>query len=91
MKNKLTILFSILCLATFGQTYNFNGTQTFKSNVGIGTFSPSKKLHVVGTIKGDSLQVSNFKLSTGATNNYILKSDASGNGSWVSAGTFGVT
>ena len=29
MKNKLTILFTLLCFASFGQTYKFSNSQTF--------------------------------------------------------------
>jgi hypothetical protein len=47
-------------------------------NVGIGTASPSSTLQVVGTISTTNLQ-----MTSGATNGYILKSDAGGNASWV--------
>lgn len=55
------------------------GTGTDAVNVGIGTTSPSQTLDVVGTTK-----TTNFQLTNGATNGYLLQSDASGNGSWVS-------
>lgn len=48
-------------------------------NVGIGTSSPSEKLHVNGKTRTSSLQV-----STGASNGFVLTSDASGNATWQS-------
>lgn len=55
-------------------------TQVFDNgtNVGIGTTTPSVKLDINGTTKTSQLQV-----TTGATNNYVLKSDATGNASWT--------
>ncbi|MBI2035685.1 MAG: type II secretion system protein [Candidatus Liptonbacteria bacterium] len=46
-------------------------------NVGIGTTTPSSLLQVFGTAT-----VNGFKLPTGASNGYVLTSDASGNASW---------
>ena len=47
-------------------------------NVGIGTSSPSERLEVNGKIK-----TINFQMQQNAENGYILKSDVSGNGTWV--------
>ena len=47
-------------------------------NVGIGTTSPGSTLTVNGTTT-----TTNFEMTNGASNGYILKSDASGNASWV--------
>jgi hypothetical protein len=61
-----------------------NGT-----NVGIGvTPSAGNKLEVNGKTK-----TTNFQMTTGATANYILQSDAAGNASWVQnpINTFSVT
>jgi Head domain of trimeric autotransporter adhesin len=55
-------------------------------NVGIGTATPSEKFEVVGNTKTTNLQVTN-----GATNGYILQSDANGNGTWVNPSTFSGT
>ncbi len=46
-------------------------------NVGIGSASPAQKLDVDGTV-----QMTGFKLPTGALLNYILTSDAAGVGTW---------
>ncbi|MDO8707036.1 MAG: hypothetical protein Q7J84_19075, partial [Sulfuricaulis sp.] len=46
-------------------------------NVGIGTVSPAQKLDVAGMA-----QMTGFKLTTGAVNGYVLKSDAAGVGTW---------
>jgi len=46
-------------------------------NIGIGTTTPSQKLDVSGTAK-----VTGFEMPTGATNGYILTSNASGVGTW---------
>jgi len=59
------------------------------ANVGIGTSAPTEKLEVVGKTKTNQLQV-----VTGATNGYILTSDATGNGTWQNPGSifgWGVT
>ena len=50
-------------------------------NVGIGNTSPAQKLDVTGTA-----QMTGFKLTTGATNGFVLTSDASGVGTWQAAG-----
>jgi trimeric autotransporter adhesin len=50
------------------------------NNVGIGVSNPSEALEVSGKTK-----TTNFQLTNGATNSYILQSDANGNGSWVNS------
>ncbi|MBL7813922.1 MAG: tail fiber domain-containing protein [Saprospiraceae bacterium] len=59
-------------------------TQVFDNgtNIGIGTSNPTAKLDINGSVKATSLQ-----MTTGATANYVLKSDASGNASWASMTT----
>ena len=52
------------------------------SDIGIDTTSPTQKLDVAGTIK-----MLGFQLSTGAHENYVLTSDASGFGTWQPAPT----
>ncbi len=46
-------------------------------NVGVGTSSPAYRLQVAGTTS-----TTNFQMTSGATNGYVLQSDATGNGSW---------
>lgn len=55
-------------------------TVSNSNNVGIGTTSPAQKLDVAGTV-----QMTGFKLPTGATGGYVLTSDASGIGTWQAA------
>lgn len=50
--------------------------------VGIGTTSPAQKLDVSGTV-----QMTGIKITTGATNGYVLTSDGSGFGTWTAAGS----
>lgn len=65
----------------FGYGTSASMTETMRikgnGNVGIGV-TPSEKLEVAGKTK-----TTNFQMTTGATNNYILKSDATGNASWA--------
>ncbi len=49
-------------------------------NIGIGTANPGQKLDVAGTV-----QMTGFKMPTGAVNGYILTSNASGVGTWQAA------
>jgi hypothetical protein len=57
-----------------------------KKYVGIGTASPSTKLHVYATQSGA------FRLQDGTQqDNYILKSDSNGVASWVSLSTIGIS
>jgi hypothetical protein len=60
---------------------------SFSQNVGIGTTSPSEKLHVIGNIKGDTIKPNSIKLSPNAGNGKILTSDANGNASWQERST----
>jgi len=55
-------------------------------NVGIGYSAPTSTLQVNGGISITTLQ-----MTSGGTNGYILKSDASGNGTWVSPSSIGTT
>jgi len=73
--------------AVIGASYS--GTNTAPSNgllvegnVGIGITSPASKLDVSGKTR-----TTNFQLTSGASNGHILKSDASGNASWVNPTT----
>lgn len=54
------------------------------TRVGIGTTTPTQRLDVVGTV-----QATGFKMPTGASNGYVLTSDATGVGTWQPAGGIG--
>ncbi len=68
--------FSFLNSAAGTELVSIQGT----GNVGIGTTSPSQKLDVAGTA-----QMTGFKMPTGASNGFVLTSDASGVGTWQAA------
>ena len=52
------------------------------ANVGIGTAAPTTKLDVNGKVK-----TTEFQMATGAAAGLVLKSDASGNGTWANVAT----
>ena len=57
-------------------------TNYIGANLGIGVASPGKELDVNGTVR-----MGGFVMNNGVTNNYVLTTDASGNGTWqASAG-----
>lgn len=55
----------------------FEGDVHMSDKLGIGTTTPDEELHVSGTAQVDSLIV-----TTGASDGYIMTSDASGNATW---------
>ena len=59
----------------------FEGNGYFSGDVGIGTDDPDYKLDVAGTVN-----MSGFKLATGAASGYVLTSNSSGVGTWQPAG-----
>jgi len=65
-----------------GGTNNYDAIFNGGGKVGIGTSSPTQKLEVSGTTK-----TTNFEMTSGASSGYVLQSDGSGNGSWVSPST----
>lgn len=52
-------------------------------NVGIGTTTPTEKLHVVGNIKTDTVKLNVIQLAPNRGLGKILTSDANGNGTWL--------
>ena len=67
-------------ITTGGATAFLNG------NVGVGTPSPSYSVHILGT-----MSTTNFIMTNGATNGYVLTSDASGNAIWQPGGGTTIT
>lgn len=57
-------------------------------NVGIGTTTPTEKLHVAGNIRLDTIKPNRIKLTPNAGEGKVLTSDASGNASWQELNTF---
>jgi hypothetical protein len=51
---------------------------TSTGSVGIGTNAPTAKVDVIGNTK-----TTNFQMTSGATNGFVLRSDAVGSGSWT--------
>lgn len=51
-----------------------------QGNVGIGSVNPVQMLDISGTAR-----MTGFSMATGATNTYVLTSDANGNGTWTAA------
>jgi FG-GAP repeat len=51
-------------------------------NVGIGTPTPTEKLHVNGNIKADTVKPNSIKITPNAASGKVLMSDATGNASW---------
>ena len=77
-----------------GSGWTINGSNqysTVSGNVGIGTVSPSYKLHVSGSARADSIYTTSFQMTSGAQSGYLLQSDASGNASWVSSSSLSST
>ena len=67
-----------------GSTWVVSSNNIFNNNanVGIGNSSPATKLDVSGTVKATG-----FMMPTGAVNNYVFKTDVSGNGAWADIST----
>jgi FG-GAP repeat len=70
---KIIILFYVLYFIPY---------LSFSQNVGIGTTTPSEKLHVQGNIKADTIKPNSIKLVPNAGAGKILTSDATGNANW---------
>jgi FG-GAP repeat len=68
------VFFFLLTIVTY------NGVTA--QNVGIGTSTPTDKLHVAGNIKADTIKPNGIKLTPNAGNGKILISDAAGVGTW---------
>lgn len=64
-----------------GLGYKFAVEPNGTSNVGVGTMFPGQLFDVAGTVR-----MTGFNMPTGASNTFVLTSDANGNGSWAAAG-----
>src|ERR1044072_1569442 len=54
-------------------------------NIGIGTNTPTEKLHVVGNVKADTAKLTQLNISNALTGQgKVLVSDQNGNGIWTS-------
>lgn len=77
---QMTIDSSGNIITSGGYTQSGTSINEFTGNLGIGSANPGQALDVKGTIRATG-----FNLSTSPTNNYVLTSDASGNGTWKAA------
>ena len=59
-------------------------TDASTDRVGLGTNTPSDKLQVIGTVS-----TTGFRMTNGASNGYVLTSDASGNATWAPSSSGG--
>ncbi|MEK7226855.1 MAG: FG-GAP repeat protein, partial [Bacteroidota bacterium] len=72
-----------LCELLFLFFYAFCIVQFSASqNVGVGTITPTEKLHVAGNIKGDTVKPAAINFTPYAGAGKRLTSDAAGNASW---------
>lgn len=74
-----TMIFNTLNGSDYSERMRINNL----GNVGIGNSSPSEKLDVLGKTK-----TTNIQITSGATNEYVLTSDVSGNGTWKQIPSF---
>lgn len=70
-----TCILSLVCIAL---CYSYSHAQ----NVGVGTTSPTEKLHVAGNLRADTVKPMVLKIAPNAGVGKVLTSDASGNGTW---------
>ena len=66
-------------------TTNILNVDSTNNRIGINTAAPDTDLHVNGNIK-----TVNFQMTSGGTADYILRSDANGNASWIDPATGGL-
>ena len=71
--------------ATGTADIHIQGSGSTRGFVGINNITPTERLDVVGKTKTTNLQ-----MTSGATNGYVLTSDASGNASWQSGATVNI-
>ena len=64
------------------QIFNAAYLTVSAQNIGIGTNTPTEKLHINGNIKGDTLKPNAIKLAPNAGAGRMLTSDATGNATW---------
>jgi hypothetical protein len=72
MKQLLIILLATVAAPTIASS----------QNIGVGTSTPTEKLHIAGNLKADTVKPNVIKLTPNAGNGKVLTSDASGNASW---------
>lgn len=78
-KNLATSVYNgyISFATTSGDTLNERMIIDYNGNVGINIGSPTEKLEVSGKTK-----TTNFQMTSGAADNYVLTSDSNGNATW---------
>jgi len=66
-----------------GIIFSFSSNIIAQQNVGIGTATPTEKLHVAGNVKVDTIKPNAIQFTPNAGNGKILTSNATGNASWA--------